>query len=300
MLKYIPLILILLITKITLSQKKNVLLVGIDGLQLEELAKVKTPNFDKFNIKKGFNGGLLGTDSQQVTSSGPSWVTVLTGVWTDNHKITSNSSNQVSASKSVFNFIKTSNSKLKTASISTWKNINLLLYKDMYLVDFSTQGGLDDNSTKIAVDLIEGKGLDFVFVHLDDVDHAGHAHGFGEKYSKSILKMDENIGYLLKATEHRNKNFNEDWLVILVTDHGRDSKGFGHGNQTISEKSIFVGLNKKGNSFFESVNNDKKINAIQELEKQTIPQTAVVPTILKYLNIPIKKEWKLDAKPLID
>ncbi|QTE23200.1 alkaline phosphatase family protein [Polaribacter cellanae] len=298
--KNILLFITLSISTITFSQKKKVLLVGIDGLQLEQLAKVNTPNFDKFNIKKGFNGGLLGTDSQQVTSSGPSWVTILTGVWADNHKVTSNSPNQVSASKSVFNYIKTSNSNLKTASISTWKNINLLLYKDMYLVDFSTQGGLDDYSTKIAVDLIGEKGLDFIFIHLDDVDHAGHAYGFGEKYSSSILKMDENIGQLLKATAHRNKNFNEDWLVILVTDHGRDAKGFGHGNQTISEKTIFVGLNKKGNSFFESVNNDKKINSIQELEKQTIPQTAVVPTILKYLNIPIKNEWKLDAKPLIN
>ncbi|QTD37856.1 alkaline phosphatase family protein [Polaribacter batillariae] len=298
--KNILLLAVLFITTITFSQKKKVLLVGIDGLQFEELAKVKTPNFDKFNIKKGFNGGLFGTDSQQVTLSGPSWVTILTGVWTDHHKITSNSQNQVSASKSVFNYLKTSNSKLKTASISTWKNINLLLYKDMYLVDFATQGGLDDNSTKIAVDLIEKKGLDFVFVHLDDVDHAGHGYGFGEKYSNAILKMDENIGQLLKATEYRNQNFNEDWFIILVTDHGRDSKGFGHGNQTISEKTIFVGLNRKGNSFFENVNNNTKINTIQELEKQTIPQTAVVPTILKFLEIPIKKEWKLDSQPLIN
>lgn len=282
------------------GQKKKVLLIGIDGLQFEQIAKVKTPNFDKFTIKKGYNGGLLGSASQQVTSSGPSWVTILTGVWTDNHKITSNSTSQVSQSKSVFNYIKSSNSKLTTASLSTWKNINLLLYKDMYKVDFSSQGGGDAYSTKLAIDQIKKKGHDFVFIHLDDIDYAGHDYGFGEEYSKAISKIDNHIGKLLKATKNRNKNFNEDWLVILVTDHGRDSKGKDHGNQTLTEKTIFIGLNKKGNSFFENIQNNKKIGSIKELEQSTIPQTAVVPTILKYLNIPIKKEWKLDSKPLIE
>ena len=295
------LFLLLLFNTILLSaQQKKVLLIGIDGLQFEQIEKVITPNFDKFYIKKGYNGGLLGTKSQQVTSSGPSWVTILTGVWTDKHQITSNSANQVSASKSVFSFLKSSNSKLKTASYSTWKNINLLLYKDIYQVDFSTQGGNDEISTKAAVEYIQDAGPDFTFIHLDDIDHAGHAVGFGAKYSNAIQKVDVQIGQLLKVVKVREDKYGEDWLVILVTDHGRDTKGKGHGNQTIGEKTIFIGLNKKGNSIFNAVDNNKLINSIKELESNSLPQTAVVPTILKYLNIPIKKEWQLESSPLID
>lgn len=281
------------------GQKKKVLLIGIDGLQFEQIAKNDTPNFDKFTIKKGYNGGLLGTESEQVTSSGPSWATILTGVWKDNHKITSNSKNQVSQAKSVFNYIKSTNSKLKTASISTWKNINLLLYKDMYNVDFSSQGGGDNYSVQLVIKQIN-IGVDFAFIHLDDIDYAGHSYGFGHEYSKAISKIDMQIGKLLNATKTREERFNENWLVILVTDHGRDLKGKNHGNQTLNEKTIFIGLNKKGNSFFENVKNNRKLKSIKELQDSTLPQTSVVPTILRYLNIPILEKWKLDSKPLIN
>ena len=287
------------VTAITFSQKKKVLLIGIDGLQFEQIVKVTTPNFDKFSIKKGYNGGVFGTPSQQVTSSGPSWVTILTGVWTDKHGVTSNSSSQVSKAKSVFSFIKSSNPKLRTASFSTWKNINLLLYKDMYGVDFSTQGGNDEISTNAALNHINNIGPDFTFIHLDDIDHAGHAVGFGEKYNKAIQKIDHQIGELLAVVHKREQQYKEDWLIVLVTDHGRDLEGKGHGNQTITEKTIFIGLNKNGTSFFNTISNSKPITSIKELEN-TIPQTSVVPTILHYLNIKIKKEWNLDAVSLID
>lgn len=290
----------LCLTTVLFSQKKKVLLIGIDGLQFEQIKNTSTPNFDQFNIKRGYNGGILGTASQQVTSSGPSCVTILTGVWTDQHKITSNSPSQASVSKSVFNFIKSSNSKLKTASFSTWKNINLLLYKDMYLVDFSSQGGSDEISTDLAISHINHYGPDFTFIHLDDIDHAGHAVGFGKKYNKAIQKVDKQIGQLLKVTKKREKKYNEDWLVVLVTDHGRDTKGYNHGNQTINEKTIFIGINKKGNSLFNTIDNRRQIKSIKELEKYSLSQTSVVPTILEYLNISIKKEWQLDAKSIID
>ena len=280
------------------AQKKKVLLIGIDGLQLEQIHKTKTPNFDTFTIKRGFNGGVFGTKSEQVTSSGPSWITILTGVWVNKHNVTSNSANQVSQSKSIFKYIKDSNSKLTTASFSTWKNINLLLYKEMYHVDFSSQGGTDKLSTQIAVNHIKNTGPDFTFIHLDDIDHAGHAYGFGKEYSRSIEVVDAQIGELLEVIKKRETDHNENWLVVLVTDHGRDAKGYGHGNHTINEKTIFVGLNKKGTSYFESINNNKKINTLKDIERY-IPQTSVVPTILQFLNIPIKKEWQLDTVPLI-
>jgi predicted AlkP superfamily pyrophosphatase or phosphodiesterase len=288
------------VTAITFGQKKKVLLIGIDGLQFEEITKTKTPNFDRFTIKRGYNGGLFGTPSQQVTSSGPSWMTILTGVWTDKHKVISNSANQISKAKSVFNYIKEGNSKSYLTSISTWKNINLLLYKDMYQVDFSSQGENDEHSIGLAINQIKTKAPDFTFIHLDDIDHAGHAVGFGSLYKKAIKKVDSQIGELLSVVQKREQENNEDWLVLLVTDHGRDNKGKGHGNQTINEKTIFIGMNKKGNSYFQKIKNNKEIKSIKELESSVIPLTAIVPTILKFLGIKINEKWNLDFKPLID
>ena len=227
-------------------------------------------------------------------------MTILTGVWTDKHKITSNSTKQVCDFPSIFNHIRAERKGSYLASISTWKNINLLLYKDMYKANFSTQGGTDLESTNLALYQIKEKSPDFIFVHLDEIDGVGHSKGFGEEYTKAIEKMDKNIGALLTETQKREQNNNEDWLVILVTDHGRSKGGFGHGNQTLQEKTIFVGINKKGTFMFENMQDKKPFKSIKMLEKHTLPQTVVVPTILKHLGIPIKKEWNLDSHSIID
>ncbi|MET2983704.1 alkaline phosphatase family protein [Aureibaculum conchae] len=281
------------------SQKKKAILIGIDGLQYEKIAKINTPNLDKLNIKKGYTGGVHGTDSQQITSSGPSWMTILTGVWTNQHKIIDNTKDKLCQSPSIFNFIREHNKDAYTTSISTWKNINIFLKDDMYKTNFSSQGGNDVLSTELVINQINDYNSDFSFVHLDDVDHAGHAYGFGEKHDKTVAFIDGLVGEILKTIKVREHKYHEDWLIMIVTDHGRDTKGFGHGAQEINQKTIFIGMNKEGNTIFKNSDNDKKINSFKDLET-LIPQTAVVPTILKHLKVPIKKEWNLDAKPLID
>ena len=98
-------LLFVLINAVSFSQKQKVLLIGIDGLQFEKIATNKTPTLDQFTIKKGYTGGILGSPSEQVTVSGPSWMTILTGVWVDQHKVVSNSSNQLCEAKSIFSYI---------------------------------------------------------------------------------------------------------------------------------------------------------------------------------------------------
>lgn len=297
--KNIKLLILILLPLFGHSQKKKAILIGIDGLQYEKIAEIKTPNLDKFNIKKGFSGGVHGTDSEQVTSSGPSWMSILTGVWTNQHGIVDNSKDKLSKVPSVFKFIKDYNKYTYLTSISTWKNINIFLKDDMYYTNFSAQGGTDLLSTELVINQIIKYNPDFSFVHLDDIDHAGHTYGYGKKYTESVKYIDTLVGDILKAVKEREHRYHEDWLVIIVTDHGRDVKGFHHGAQTISQKTIFIGMNKEGNEYFKKSDNNRKIKNFQDLER-LLPLTAIVPTILKHLGVPIKEEWKLDSKPLVD
>ena len=283
----------------THSQKKKAILIGIDGLQYEQIAKINTPNLDKLNIKKGFTGGVYGTASQQKTKSGPSWMTILTGVWTNQHKIIDNTKDKLCQSPSIFNFIRAHNKEAYITSISTWRNVNIFLKDDMYKTNFSSQGGNDVLSTELVINQINEYNSDFSFVHIDDIDHAGHAYGFGKKHTATVEHVDALVGKILETIEKREHKYHEDWLIIVVTDHGRDAKGFSHGAQEINQKTIFIGMNNEGNDFFKNSDNDKKINSFKDLET-LLPQTAVVPTILKHLQVPIKKEWNLDSKPLID
>ena len=281
------------------AQKKKALVIGIDGLQFNQIQNANTPNIDGFNIKRGFTGGRYGTASEQVTLSGPGWITILTGVWADQHGITSNDGTKLSKAPSIFSFIRDHNKEAYTTSISTWKEINLILKNDLYKTNFATVGGSDYLSTDLIVNQIEDYAPDFSFVHLDVVDHAGHEYGFGKIYNEAIEFVDTLIGKMMTAITHRRQKYYEDWLVIIVTDHGRDDKGFSHGAQKTNQKTIFIGMNAEGNDYFKNSDDGRKIDSMKDLET-LIPQTSVVPTVLKHLEIPIEDNWKLDGQSLID
>ncbi|MEZ8804156.1 alkaline phosphatase, partial [Vibrio splendidus] len=63
----LPLLFIFATTAQASNQK--VLLVGIDGMQFEHIAKLPTPAFDRLQIMKAYAGGVKGRFSEQKTSS---------------------------------------------------------------------------------------------------------------------------------------------------------------------------------------------------------------------------------------
>ena len=74
---------------------KHVLVIGIDGCRSDALQAANVPNL-KTLIDRGtvcyqvISGGELGTKTQQPTSSGPGWSSILTGVWCDKHGVSDN------------------------------------------------------------------------------------------------------------------------------------------------------------------------------------------------------------------
>lgn len=277
------------------SKKKKVLLVGFDGLQFEKIFEVPTPNLDKLKIVKAYAGGIANTSSQQKTSSGPGWTTILTGVWGNKHKVLDNSSSNKSASKSLFQLIKESNFSLKTASVVTWGPIHDFFREQLGYVDYHSKSGGDENSVTEAIRAINEENADFVFVHLDDVDGAGHSTGFGSRYNEAIKRVDEQFGRIVAETTKRT---DEDWLIMVVTDHGRGVGGYSHGEQTTQQKTIFIGLNKEGNEEFNSHITNIPNNDYSGIYGYSA-QTAIVPTALTHLGLPIKKEWQLNSTSLV-
>jgi len=278
--------------------KKKVLLLGIDGLQFEKMANVSTPNLDEFNIVKAYTGGIKGTNSEQKTNSGPGWITILTGVWANKHRVLDNSSSFKSATKSIFQRIKEHNPYLETTSIVTWKTIHNFLREQLNYIDYKIEGYGDDKAIMNAVNEINNHNPDFLFIDIDEPDSVGHGNGFGERYNNAIKRADERLGTLVAAIKNRVKERNEDWLIILTTDHGRQPSGYGHGSQSNSEKTIFIGMNKIGNEEFTSYTSsvpNKDFNGLYG----HVSQTSIVPTILTHLEIPIKKEWQLSSTSLI-
>jgi hypothetical protein len=282
---------------VEITGDKKVLFIGIDGLQLEELQKVHSPNFDRLTINKAYTGGIVNTSSEQTTYSGPGWSTILTGVWANKHQITNNGSDLANPKfPSIFKRLRDSQPQAKIASVMNWGTPNTSYFRNDITGNNLTLNGLADKDvTQKGIELIQQE-YDLVFLHLDDPDHAGHSTGFGPAYNESIKKTDAFLGQLLNTVNQSH----HDWLVLITTDHGRQPiTGYNHGNQSKEEKTIFIGSNKSLNAEFNQSINDLDNSDYNNLYGNPA-QTSLTPTALRYLGVDIEKEWLLDGIPLID
>jgi predicted AlkP superfamily pyrophosphatase or phosphodiesterase len=95
-----------------------------------------------------------------------------------------------------------------------------------------------------ALQTISEGGPDLSFVYFCGVDEAGHKYGSIEPpYFDAVERID---GYL-KALHDAVIARDEEWLLIVVTDHGHRDEG-GHGGDSPQERASFViahGVNRE-------------------------------------------------------
>lgn len=264
---------------------KKAIFIGIDGAQLEKYLLLglqdQAQTINNLDIVESFTGGILGTASEQVTSSGPSWSTLLTGVWVDQHGIPSNNNLPINPEvDSIFEYVDDNIEDAKIASIINWSPINtghfareMGFLDQPAMVDFEANGLSDDDVAATVADLVLTESPDFTFVHLDNVDGVGHSVGFSEAYNEALTAADGQVEVILDAVEQRTAaNTDEDWLVLVSTDHGRNpTSGTDHGGQSDSERRTFIAANQELGLFSDPV-----------------PATSVVPTLLDHLGIPFE------------
>ncbi|MCE5326246.1 MAG: alkaline phosphatase family protein [Planctomycetaceae bacterium] len=286
------------------AKSKHVLVIGIDGCMPDAVQAAKAPNIKALAAAgtvtwDGFSGGVLGTPSRQNTKSMPSWNSVLMGVWCDKHLSISYRKWKPNhaAYPNMFQRLKAAKPDARSASIVTWKEINVD-YRMTPGADYQANGKDDDATTALAVKHLTETNPDLVFIQLDQVDGAGEGNGFSPKspkYMEAVEKADTQVGQLVEAVKKRKTYANEEWLIILVTDHGgtyrvnKDPKtgkeviNGSHGSDTPEERKIFV------------------IVSGEAAKKQVVSPgpglTVVAPTALHFLGAEYKPEWKLDGEP---
>ena len=76
-----------------------------------------------------------------------------------------------------------------------------------------------------------------------NIDTAGHMFGFGTstQYIGTVISCDMYAYSVLQTIWEREKNLNEEWLVVFASDHG--GLGKGHGNQTMEERTTWIATN---------------------------------------------------------
>lgn len=279
----------------------KVLLVGMDGAQYEKMQALQLPNLARLNVTRAYTGGVNGTSSAQPTVSGPGWSTILTGVWMNKHQVTSNSSGLANPQyPSLFKRIRDARPNAYIASVTDWAAINQQFFtNDVAGNNFNASGWTDAAVADKVVELLKTTPADFIFLHFDDPDHAGHDSGFGTAYNDALRNTDARLGRLLDTVQQRQAQTGDDWLVLVTTDHGREAPlGYNHGSQTTSEKTIFIASNKPMNAEFTQFVSSVPNQDFGGLYGYA-PQTWIAPTVLRHLGIEPKMEWLLDGAPLL-
>ncbi len=228
--------------EIKIPNVKHVIIIGVDGMSVGGVIESSTPNFDEF-IKNGAH--TFHTRNVMPTSSSPNWEAMLTGSgvaltgvtsneWRfDNYNLPPVVLNENGRFPDIFYAIKRSNNSLKTASIYHWDGFANLYDHDFVDLDFDCEDEI--KTTQKVSEIIQTEKPNFLFIQLDQVDHAGHEFGhMTEKYFESIELADSLAGIIVDAT--KKAGIFEETLFLIVADHG--GVGFGHGHETLQGNEV--------------------------------------------------------------
>ena len=227
----------------------RVLLIGIDGVRVDMLARAETPTLDSL-AEAGFFSDEAKTRVRTV--SGPGWSSMLTGVQTDKHGVDSNdfSGNRYTEWPDFLTRLEKEHPELGTFAVLDWPPLGTPdsggpLISDAIDVKLNFDGETDGygpadaESVEAAVEHLRTADVHAAFVYLGDPDVVSHeTDSFSEEYRASIERADSQTAELLEALRARPGYDDEDWLILISTDHGRNDAG-GHGGKSPSETTIF-------------------------------------------------------------
>ena len=243
--------------------EKKVAIIGYDGCRADILTERQDNGAINYLLKNGasinltYCGGVnFPAENTQATSTAPGWCSMITGVWSDVHGITSNGITKAVEPKMLMTTLIEGDviddaafiTKWKghfTNDDSTYKDEKAYCEKNNIDIDFNLRENKEDIHTGAMEEVTSKACADFVFIIYENTDSAGHDYGFS--FNNPVYKdefiVEDNYGYeVIKAIEARETYDTEDWLIIVTSDHG-GIKG-GHGGPSIQERMTFVVMNK--------------------------------------------------------
>lgn len=232
----------------------KICLVGIDGLRLPIAVEVSPV------LRRLVDEGRLAQMEMEVpTLSGPGWSSLLTGTTHAEHGVRDNSftGHRLWTHPDLLSRAFYRNQAVSTFAAAGWPplvdpagvgpviwsrveqqraGLHRVIVRDGETYGYRTV----DAQIAVWAEKALMAGVDVSFTYFCQVDDAGHLYGaLSQEYREAIRQVDGHLDRLVRRIEERSRELDEDWLVVVVTDHGHLDEG-GHGGDSVLERTSFA------------------------------------------------------------
>ena len=261
----------------------HVLMVLLDGWRPDVIAAAHTPTIDMMMQDSAYS---MKARTEDTTISGSGHSSFLTGVHRDKHNVHGNSFGDANYQEYPywFSLLKDERPEMHTAAYHNWlpmANTALDFSVCGYCVDMYVTGSDNSIATQLATDLANQQ-MDAVTIVIDAPDAAGHGYGFHPSIPQYVAAMNQSdawLGMIMDAIFARTNYAEENWMVIISSDHaGTETR---HGSNIPEHREvplIIWGAESSGTIW-------PAPDAVD-----------IVPTALHHMGVEVRPEWGLDGR----
>ena len=214
---------------------KKCLFLCVDGVRSDSILYANCENFRSLLSHSNTNYSMH-CQTIKTTVSTPSWTSILTGK--DETDFISRTNEEMTADHQV-KFLKENLfinklSKSTKVIVSSWDEFANSLQKSMEgqglpststsLFEGSNVANNDHRTSQELIKTLDNEFcVDFIMTYLMNVDETGHNYGFNinsKEYIAALEVFDYNLGIIINKIRKRESLFNEEWSIVITSDHG--------------------------------------------------------------------------------
>lgn len=295
---------------------KKAIVIGYDGCTCEMLGHLD--KVERGAIKYLLSNGGHGVFSYaggapypepiiQKTSTAPGWCSMLTGALAENNKVFDNGTTKDIEPKSLLIKLVEDKAAKSSAFYVSWEGhfiedgatyLNEKSYIEEEHLNAVFACGKDDVETRenTLKDITSPDCSDFIFCIFEYPDGNGHGYDYlpeKPEYMQAFLSSEETGMDIIDAIKNRRSYDEEDWLILVTSDHG----GYkcGHGGPTLEERITFIVSNKEIVTQLDTL---KELEFMDNTLETALPQTVVYGILEKHFKSPLP-EGKKKKKAIV-